>query len=209
MNILNSASAVFRPLYSLQSFLVEKNKPEVNSVTSSETTGDKVTFSSEAQKIAATPTTGVEQYALPSWFTEFSPSFANVSKGAEARLEEARKYTAFHDQLAEDGTISLKDAQALKAYIDNMMPANTERRQVETDYFKNQSLYKEYGQIHNQYLKEAMSEQGIVTQADWDEKVKNAPDENQELRLSIMEKMFGNPRAMELMNILGIHKPTV
>lgn len=208
MNILSSINTTLRSQYSLQSNMVDKSNSKAKSVTASEITGEKVTLSSEAQKIAATPKTGVEQYALPSWFSEFSPSFANVSNGAEARHEEARKYTSFHEQLAADGSITLRDAQALKAYVDTMMPANTERKQVQADYIQNQELYNEYGRIHNQSLQEAMSEQGIVTQADWDAKVKNAADENQELRLSVMEKMFSNPRVVELINLLGIQKPT-
>jgi hypothetical protein len=207
MNIHSSTNAAQRPQYSLQSIDVNTGRPAVGSVMAPQATGEKVTLSSETQKIAPTPKTGVEQYALPSWFTEFSPAFANVSRGADARLEEAKKYTAFHEQLAADGSISLKDAQALKTYMDVMMPANTEYKRVHADYIENQGLYKEYGRIHNQYLQDAMAEQGIVTQADWDAKVKNAPDENQELRLSLMEKMFSNPRAMELMSLLGIQKP--
>lgn len=207
MNVLSSTNHAQRPQSSLQSIAETTSSPAVGSVTAPRATDEKVTLSSEAQKITSTPKTGVEQYALPSWFSEFSPAFANVSSGADARLEETKKYTAFHEQLAADGAISLKDAQALKTYMDVMMSANSESKRVQADYIQNQGLYKEYGRIHNQYLQDAMAEQGIVTQADWDAKVKNASDENQELRLSIIEKMFSNPRAMELMSLLGIQKP--
>lgn len=202
-------NALIRPLNAIQSSPVGGSVLKNNPVESPATVGEKVTLSSEAQKFAAMPKTGVEQYALPSWFTEFSPSFSIVSNEADRRHEEVKKYTAFHEQLAADGSISWKDEQALRAYVNTMMPTNTARNQIQTDYIQNQALYKEYGQIHNQYLQEGLSEQGIITQADWDDKVKNAPDENQALRLSVMEKMFGNPRAMELMSLLGIPKPAV
>lgn len=210
MTVINSLNTALRSQYVFSNNLAQKEVSAVNPISSSNTVADKVTISLEGQlKSDTTAKTGVEQYALPSWFMEFSPAFSNLSDGADARMEEARQYTAFYEKLAADGEISSKDMEALKSYVDTMMPANTQRKQLEADYNQNRALYNEYGSIHNRYLNEALADQGIVTQEDWNVKVKNAPDENQELRLSIIEKMFSDPRAMELMNILGIQKPAV
>lgn len=76
MNIPSSVNATLHSQYSPQPNVVEKSNSETQSATSLEVAGDKVTLSIEAQRIAATLKNGVEQYALPSWFSEFSPSFA-------------------------------------------------------------------------------------------------------------------------------------
>ncbi len=208
MTVINSLNAAVRPQHVSPNGLAPKETSIVSAIGSTTAASDTVTISLDGQrKSDAITKIGVEQYALPSWFMEFSPAFSNVSNGADARMEEAKQYTAFHEKLAADGEISTKDLEALKSYVDTMMPANTQRKQLEADYNQNRALYNEYGSIHNRYVNEALAEQGIVTQEDWNQKVKNAPSENQELRLSIMGKMFSNPRAMELMNILGIQKP--
>lgn len=208
MTVINSLNAAVRPQHVSPNGLAPKETSTMSVIGSTAAASDTVTISLDGQRKSDSITKiGVEQYALPSWFMEFSPAFSNVSNGADARMEEARQYTAFHEKLAADGEISTKDLEALKSYVDTMMPANSQRKQLEADYNQNRALYNEYGSIHNRYVNEALAEQGIVTQEDWNQKVKNTPDENQELRLSIMEKMFSNPRAMELMNILGIQKP--
>lgn len=208
MAVVNSLNTVLRPQYAPPNNLALKETSTVSPIGNVTAVSDTVTISLGGQQMSdAIAKIGVEQYALPSWFMEFAPAFSNLSDGAEARMEEAKQYTAFHEKLAADGDISTKDLEALKSYIDTMMPANTQRKQLEADYNQNRALYNEYGSIHSRYMNEALAEQGIVTQEDWNQKVKNAPGENQELRFSIMEKMFGNPRVMALMNILGIPKP--
>jgi hypothetical protein len=207
MNSLNSAS---RYQYVLPVSQSQKEATPGNATSNSNTAADTVSISIEALvKTEKASKTGVEQYALPSWFMEFSPAVFNLSNGVNARMEEARKYTALHEKLAADGEISSKDLVALKSYVGTMMPANTQQKQLEADYHQNRALYNEYGSIHNRYLQEALTEQGITTQEDWNQKVINTSDENQELRFSIINKMFSDPRAMELMNILGIQKPHV
>lgn len=210
MAVINSLNSASRYQYILPVNHPQKETTPVNATSNSNTMTDKVSISTEAlMKVENASKTGVEQYALPSWFMEFSPAIFNLSNGADARMEETRKYTAFHEKLAADGEISSKDLAALKNYVDTMMPANTQQKQLEADYHQNRALYNEYGSIHNRHLQEALAEQGILTQEDWNQKVINASDENQELRLSIINKMFNAPRAIELMNILGIQKPHV
>lgn len=209
MNAINSLGNVLRSQHFLLSSLAQKEAPTTTTVSNANVVADKVSISSEGQlKSDTTALGGVEQYALPSWFTEFAPAFSIVSNGADERMEEAKQYNAFHEKLAADGQISAKDLDALKSYVDTMMPANSQRKHLESDYSQNRALYQEYGSIHQHYLNESLAEQRIETQEDWNKKVLNAPDENQELRLSIMEKMFKDPRAMELMNILNIQRPT-
>ncbi|WP_323816539.1 hypothetical protein [Cellvibrio sp. NN19] len=168
---------------------------------------DTVTLSAEGQRLAATMTkSGVEQYALPSWFGEFSPAFSNLGSGE--RVEEGRKFVAMSEKLGTDGELSLKDQNAIQSYLNNIS-VTAERKQVEAQYYNNKALYEEYSTIHANHFKDALAAQGIDTQDDWNEKVINAPGNNQELRMNIMEKMLNDPRAVELMSILGIKKPVV
>jgi hypothetical protein len=168
---------------------------------------DTVTLSAKGQQLAATVNkSGVEQYALPSWFSEFSPDFFNLGSGE--RVEEGRKFVAMSEKLNSDGELSLKDKNAIQSYLNNMS-VTAERKQIEAQYFNDKALYDEYGTIHAKHFKAALAAQGIDTQELWNEKVLNTPGNNQELRMSIMERMFNDPRAVELMNVLGIKKPVV
>lgn len=205
MNVSATQYSPLKSLHVMQSNAIA-NQSSFDTATKS-AGGDTITLSSEGQQLAATMTkSGVELYALPSWFGEFSPAFSNLGLGE--RVEEGRKLVAMSEKLGADGELSLKDQNAIQSYLNNMS-VTAERKQVEAQYYNNKALYEEYGTIHANHFKDALAVQGIDTQEDWNEKVINAPGNNQELRMSIMEKMFNDPRAIELMNILGIKKPVV
>jgi|GEM_PF-3275301 len=208
MNILSSLHAAMRSPLSTQAAVTEKSTAPASDVATKKSNEDKVTLSAEGKQAASVSAkTGVEQYALPSWFMEFSPEFFNLGSGG--RVEEGRRFVAMSEKLGADGDLSKKDQHAIQSYLDNEMPMTSARRQVEAHYLQNQNLFSEYGAIRNKHLNDALAEHGIVTQEDWNQKVLNVDGDNQALRFSIMEKMFNDPRAMELMSTLGIKRPSV
>jgi len=163
------------------------------------TAEDKVTISSEGLSAA---NQSLESYRMPSWITDFIPKL-NILNGNA--VEEGRQFVKYHDQLAADGVISAKDEQALQTYIKNM-PATQLRKDLEIDMNKNRALYEEFGQIHKSYLDESLAEYGIA-QDEWKEKIMGVEGDNQSLRNSVIQKMFNDPRAMELMDKLHIQRP--
>ena len=205
MNVSATQNSPLKALYIAQSNIATQAKLESTPIPNS--TDDKVTLSVEGRQAAASVVkSGVEQYAMPSWFSDFSPAFSNL--GAGEQVEEGRKFSEMSEKLRADGEMSQKDQNAIQSYLNNMS-ATVERKQTEAHYMQNTALFEEYGTIHNNHFNEALAEQGITTQEDWNEKVLNVEGNNQALRFSIMEKMFNDPRAMELMNTLGIKRPNV
>lgn len=171
---------------------------------------DTVTLSSAADALDEKTKADLAKVALPSWFSEFSPPFYVFTEEEQSKRSlEVSRYHAMSEALTADGNYSQKDQQAIQQYMDTMMPENKQRIARETHFIQNQGLYSEYGSIKNRYFQESLAEQGIVTAEDWDMKVRNAPDENQALRLSLREKMLNDPRALELMSLLGVKKPSV
>lgn len=209
MNILSSLHAAIKSPFATHTATTTKPTAASapNEIATPKPSDEKVTLSAEGKQAASsTAKTGVEQYALPSWFMEFSPEFFNLGSGG--RVEEGRRFVAMSEKLGADGELSKKDQQAIQSYLDNKMPITSARKQVEKHYLQNQELFKEYGAIRNKHLNDALAEHGIVTQADWNQKILNVEGDNQALRFSIMEKMFNDPRAMELMATLGIKRPS-
>lgn len=209
MSILSSLHGAMKFPLSTQTAMATKSSAisVSNDLASPKTSNEKVTLSAEGKQAAsATARTGVEQYALPSWFMEFSPEFSNFGRGE--RVEEGRKFVAMSEKLGADGELSKKDQQAIQSYLEHKMPATSARKQVEAHYLQHQDLFKEYSAIHSKHLNDALAEHGIVTPEDWNQKIRNVADENQALRFSIMGKMFNDPRAMELMAALGIKRPS-
>lgn len=208
MNILSSLHTAMKSPLSTQAVATTKPTEASSEVATPTSSDEKVTLSAEGKYAASsTMKMGVEQYALPSWFMEFSPEFYNLGGGE--RVEEGRKFMAMSEKLGADGELSKKDQQAIQSYLDNKMPMTSARRQVEAHYLQNQDLFSEYGAIRSKHLNDALAEHGIVTPEDWNQKIRNVADENQALRFSIMGKMFNDPRAMELMTTLGIKRPSV
>lgn len=208
MNISSAQSSVLKPLlYSQPGEALKPTDRVINNSIDHERNKD-VTLSSEGQKASGSSLmNGIERYALPSWFSDFQPEISDLTFSSTA-IKEGKKFVEMSDRLAADGKVSIKDQHAIQSYLDNM-PTTQQRKNVESHYVQNKDLFAEFGAIHKNYREEAMAEQGIVTQEDWREKVLNADGDNQALRFSIMQKMFDDPRAMELMTTLGIKRPSV
>lgn len=208
MNISNVIDTSLKTAYTLRSVATpQTSEPSRLTQQSSE---DKVTLSSAANDLDAKTREDLAKMALPSWFYELSPPFYLITEEQHNKLSaEVSKYHSMSEKLTADGDISSKDQQAIQSYINTMMPENKQRIARETHFLQNQDLYLEYGSIKNRYYQESLAEQGIVTSEDWDLKVRNAADENQTLRLSLREKMLNDPRALELMSLLGVKKPEV
>ncbi|MAT65878.1 MAG: hypothetical protein CMN57_09560 [Gammaproteobacteria bacterium] len=80
------------------------------------------------------------------------------------------------------------------------MHANAEFRTT----FKNE--LGEYARILRQAYDEAKQENGITSHEDYISKVLNTPNDNLAVRDSLKEKLLDNPRALELMDALGISR---
>lgn len=70
------------------------------------------------------------------------------------------------------------------------------------DTYKNEMI--EFGKIFNDAFAAAKAEHGIVTQGDMYERVIKDPGFSETLRQAVDEKVTAVPRAVELMNILGL-----
>lgn len=208
MNISTSFNVSLRSQHGL--LPVTATKPAsatTDTVVVNSNVGDKVTLSSEGVNASrATVDAELAKLALPSWFAEFKPEWTILNGDM---VGEGEKFVRMSEQLATDGELSAADQRAIQSYLDNNMPATSRWKQNEIEYKQNQALYEEYGAIYRKHSDAAMAEQGIFTDEDWIEKVRNAPDDNQALRFSIMDKMFNDPRAMELMDTLRIIRPKV
>lgn len=208
MNISSVIDTSLKTLYALKSNIA----PQASELTKStqQPGEDKVTLSNAANDLDAKTKADLARVALPSWLHEFSPPFYLITEEQHNKQSaEVSGYLSMSEKLTADGEISQKDQNAIQSYMDTMMPANKQRIASEAHFKQNQDLYNEYGSIKNRYYQESLAEHGIVTSEDWDLKARNAPDENQALRLSMMEKMLNDPRAQELMSLLGVKKPSV
>lgn len=205
MNISSAIDTSLKPQYALKTSIAPQALASIQ-----QTSEDKVTLSVAARDLDANTKAELANLALPSWFYELSPPYYLVTEEQSNKISaEVSRYHSMSEKLTADGEISQKDQQAIQSYMDTMMPENRQRFAREAHFMQNQDLYKEYGSIKNRYYQESLAEQGIVTSEDWDLKVRKAPDENQALRFSIMEKMLNDPRALELMSLLGVKKPVV
>lgn len=208
MNISSVNDASLRASYALKSSIGTQASGLTTQV--QQTGVDKVTLSSAADDLDAKTKADLASMAMPSWLYEFSPPFYLITEDQHNKQSaEVSRYLSMSEKLTSDGEVSQKDQQAIQSYMDTMMPENKQRIAREAHYMQNQNLYSEYGAIKNKYYQESLAEHGIVTPADWESKVKSAPDENQALRQTMKEKMLNDPRALELMSLLGVKKPTV
>lgn len=209
MNISTTFNVSLRSQHGLLPMMTTKSaQTSADTVVAHANNSDKVTLSSEGLSASRTAIDAeLAKLALPSWFTEFKPERSIVTDGR--MVEEGRRFVRMSEQLGADGVLSAADERAIQSYLDNNMPATSRWKENEIHYNQNRALYEEYGAIYQKHVNAAQAEQGIVTDQDWIDKVRNAPDDNQALRFSIMDKMFNDPRAMELMDVLRIIRPQV
>jgi len=198
MNITNASNA---HLQSSDSILVKteaKKSPTVENVNSQSTAADKVSISSQAE-------IGLRALALPSWANDFG-QMRDLSI-FDAAIKEGRAFNQMSEQFLADGKISSAEKLAMKHYRENNMLINSQLNEQDEFRTQHRREFDEFSAIHKTILEEAKIEHGIVSQEDWQEKVMNAIGHNQELRLSIQQKIYDNPRAVELMSILNIERP--
>ena len=148
---------------------------------------------------------GLENYRMPSWYRDFLPEVNDLSY-SDAAIEESKSYMSMSDQLMADGNLSSKDRKAMQAYLDNM-PATQHRKEVEANFAQLKAEVSEYGSIYRSNYEQALKESGILTADDYQQKVLAAEGDNQGIKNIIIEKLLNNPRALELMDTLGIKRP--
>lgn len=198
MNITNASNA---PLQSSENSLVQpetKKSHSPNTVSQQAARADKVSISSQAEA-------GLRALALPSWVNDFG-HMRDLSI-FDAAIKEGRAFNQMSEQFMADGKITNAEKLVMKQYRENNMPLNSQM--IADDLFRTQHKreFDEFSAIHKTSLEESKIEHGIVSQEDWQEKVMNAVGHNQELRLSIQQKIYDNPRAVELMSMLNIERP--
>lgn len=86
----------------------------------------------------------------------------------------------------------------------SQQPGTVEREQNYINDHRHE--LNEYSEIFKSHFEEAKAENGIITQEDMYEKVIKNPDFSETLRLSVEQKLNGHPRAIALMEALGIGK---
>lgn len=199
MNITNASNA---HLQSSENSLVqpETKKSHPTKTVNQQTTGaDKVTISSQAEA-------GLRALALPSWANDFGHMRdLSIHTGA---IEEGRAFNQMSEQFMADGKLTNAERLAMKQYRENNMPINSQMNAEDQFRIQHRHEFDEFSAIHKTVLEEAKIEHGIVSPEDWQEKVMNAIGHNQELRLTVQQKIYDNPRAVELMSILNIERPS-
>lgn len=170
-----------------------------------------VTISEAARQAAAADVNAnrpdpVENYRLPNWTLPLFPP-TTVKYNMDGVIEETRAYDAFTEKLAADGDFSDADRAKAQAYFDNNMPLNAAWRANDAFNQAHSSELAEYDRYFNEAWFSSLREEGVESHWDYVDKVLNAPDDSLALRDRVVSKLLANPRAVELMGMLGIERP--
>jgi len=196
-------------LYNSQNILSKSPLSSVSTFKSSSPSNnskDKVTLSAEGIKASENANLkDLENFRIPSWLSKYYPKQMDLSLSSQA-VEETRQLFQMHDKFYTDGQISGSEQQHLNRFSHNMSANQTLRDNLEfTSKYKNELA--EYGKKLDGYYAAAREEHGI-TQKNYNEKVLKAEGDNQKLHQSFKEKILTDPSVLELMDILGVQRPT-
>lgn len=173
-------------------------------VANARTGGDvSVSISAAGRQAAAIDMDALESYRLPDWMPSLMPG--QVIDGA-ALDREMHAYWNRIGELEADGEFSAADRAEAKSLLDGLP---VRKAMMADDEFRasHRSEIAEYGEIFRAAYDEAKREQGIATREDYVGKVLQSPGDNTALRDSVVEKLLANPRAVELMGVLGVARP--
>lgn len=180
---------------------------------------DSVTISEEARRAAEaerglTKTsdqmdnkyTDLEHYRLPNWLPAMKTGYLFDHGKA---IDETRATMKMLEEVRSDGIVTHDEQRRIDEWRRTSMPEHDRMLEYHYFYQKHEREILEYQEIFRGIYNDAKAEQGIESHEDYVEKVLNAPGDNIALRDSVATKLLDNPRAVELMDILNIQRPTI
>ena len=197
-------------LYNAQNILSKSSSSSVypsGGTRLSDNSKDKVTLSAEGMKASENASLkDYEKFRMPSWLSQYYPKQTDLSISGQA-VEETRQLFQMQDKFHADGYITGNEQQRLNSFRSNNMTANQTMRDNLEFISKYNSELMEYGKKIDSYYAEAKEEQGI-TQRNYNERVLQAEGDNKRLHQHFREKLLADPSVLELMDILGVQRPS-
>ncbi|TGG92959.1 hypothetical protein E4656_12630 [Natronospirillum operosum] len=165
------------------------------------TKASTVNISAQGKLAAKIDMDSLESLRIPKWMVDFMP------KQSVLNSSEAIKETRALLSKMETQTVDAQPSAAAKQSMQNQFSA-TQTMRANTEFLaKFQNELREYSGLLRQAYDQAKQEHGINSHEDYVTKVLDAPEDNLPLRDSLKAKLLDNPRALELMNTLGIVRP--
>ena len=139
----------------------------------------------------------VEAFALPSWYGDYIPKQWVISPEID------RAYWALAKKLSADGGLDDEDRQRLRTYLDN---DPHHRQELSNEAFRRQYRVEieEYTSLLDNCFHEALDAQGITTQRQYYEDLLLNDSTSEAVHQTVHARLTQNPRARELMAVLGI-----
>ncbi|PLX47097.1 MAG: hypothetical protein C0613_15095 [Desulfobulbaceae bacterium] len=148
----------------------------------------------------------LESYRLPNWMIDFVPK-QSILNSAQA-IQETRGHLAMLEKITADGEFSSADKRFMQDHLVHQSPV-TRNMHADAEFrMKYKNELNEYAEILRHAYDNAKQANGIANRDDYINKVLNAPDDNLALRDSLLKKLLETPRALELMDMLGIDRPS-
>lgn len=207
MNISTSYASQLLVSRASQSYTTTSQTAQKPSDDSTSTQESTVTISAVGKQASKIEVGSLESYRLPNWEFELKPKQYLID--GEGLMKESRAHMKLFNELYADGEISASDKQVMKEYRTTNSSAHQTYRDNAAFLKKYEDELSEYAKIFDQAYDQAKLEHGIETREDYVDKILNAPGDNIPLRNSVVEKLLYNPRALELMDTLGIKRPSL
>ena len=149
---------------------------------------------------------GLEDMRVPNWKKQYLPPSIDLS-ASDMAINEAKKYQQIHDDAYKDGSVSPSERKTINSYRSSMQANETMRENTRFNQEYRQEL-GEYGQYVNEAYRGAMSSAGVVTRQDYTDFLNNE-GVNIAVHDDFRERLFSNPRAVELMRVLGVDQASL
>lgn len=169
------------------------------------TKASTVNISAQGKLAAKIDMDSLESLRIPKWMVDFIPK-QSVLNSSEA-IKETRALLSKMETQTVDAQPSAAAKQSMRNQSASPLSA-TQTMRANTEFLaKFQNELREYSGLLRQAYDQAKQEHGINSHEDYVTKVLDAPEDNLPLRDSLKAKLLDNPRALELMNTLGIVRP--
>lgn len=168
----------------------------------SDTASATVSISAAARQAAASDV--VENHRLPGWMASLQPG---NTVNLDGLVGETRAAGVLLGKLTADGVYDAGDRARMRAYLDGSSPLHAAWQADRESRAGQRSEIAEYSGYLDAAWSSSLREQGIESRDDYVARVLNAPGDNTALHDSVVGKLLANPRAAQLMDILGIRKP--
>ena len=147
-------------------------------------------------------TPGLEVFRLPSWYVDYLPPGGDLSMSAPA-VREAKKYQHIDEAARSDGIVTSGEKKVIDAYWKNMTSNQAIRDQARfQQQYENE--IEEYGRYARDAFLNAKAGAGIDTHEDYVNKMLSDVDSSESIHNTFRDELFSNPRAVELMEVIGI-----